>query len=149
MPDEIADIITCYGSAYRSDYSLTCKQESVMFNAACCRSARSECLFDVSNECGNPDGAHGSCRNPAMAECRRSHYPGYQWISHLNQILSRLEYSSPVPYYRVVFTLPYKPISPNLLNKNGFRSGWFFPDKMKHPEQNARDTPLLCKDVIL
>ena len=139
----------CYGSVYPSHYSLTREQESMMIGTTRCRTTPSEYLIDVSDESGNSDGAHDSCRNLAMAERRRSHYLGCPWISHPNQILSRLEYFSPVPPYPVVFTLAHKPISSSLLNKNGFRSKWFFPDKMRHHEQNGGDTRLLCKDVIL
>jgi len=145
MPDEIADIITCHKSVYRSHYSLTREQELIMFGITCCRPAQSEYLIDVFDQCGNPDGARDSCRNLAMAERRRRNYPGCPWISHLNQIPSRLEYFSRVPPYPVVFTPPHKPISSSLLNKNGFQSKWFFPDKMKHHEQNVGDTPYYVK----
>lgn len=106
---ELSDIIRDYGKEYRQAYKTSSRDISIMNLIERCRSQRLGCHIEQCEECGTKRIAYNSCRNRHCPKCQNSSRE--RWVEN------RKEELLPIPYYHVVFTMPYELNKVALYNK--------------------------------
>src|SRR5262245_18421435 len=97
---ELADIVRCYGPAYRRAHRLPLAHLKVLRAIADCRTAALGGHRENCASCGFERYAYNSCRNRHCPKCQS--LAKEQWLA------ARQAELLPVPYFHNVFTLPHQ-----------------------------------------
>jgi hypothetical protein len=97
---EVADVLRCYGEAYREQHSasLSTAQRRVMSAIELCRTASLGSHLEKCDQCQHERICYDSCRNRHCPKCQS--LARAQWIENRQEELLDTE------YFHVVFTLP-------------------------------------------
>ncbi len=97
---ELADILRCYGPAYRRAHRLPRSHLKVLRAIEVCRTAALGGHKEHCAQCGFQRIAYNSCRNRHCPKCQA--FAKAQWLE------ARQAELLPVPYFHNVFTLPHE-----------------------------------------
>lgn len=97
---EVQDIFQSYGANYIKSHRPPPHVQKVIRAIANCRTAIMGGHTDYCEDCGYSHTSYNSCRN--------RHCPKCQALSKERWIMARQEELLPVPYFHVVFTLPFE-----------------------------------------
>src|SRR5262245_1086517 len=99
---EVADIFRAAGPRYRETHArvLSCSQRRVMSAIEQCRTVALGGHVEACDRCEHQRIAYNSCRN--------RHFPKCQSLAKAKWLAARQADVLPVPYFHVVFTLPYE-----------------------------------------
>jgi hypothetical protein len=95
---EVADIVRLHGDEFRRAHPPSAREETVLRHIALCRTAALGGHIDECDSCGHQRISYNSCRD--------RHCPKCQAIARADWLEARLERLLPIPYFRVVFTIP-------------------------------------------